>query len=67
MDTDPKQEKRKNNVKKKQVEEDNKKHKADVAEKQHVAREVRATKWSPQKVHRQRLKVSMGTDTFCRA
>ena len=61
------QAKRKNDAKKKQAEEDEKQRKAIVAEKRRVAREVRAVKWSPQKVHRQRLTGSMGTDTSCRA
>ncbi len=53
LDTDPKQAKRKNDAKKKQAEEDKRKRKVDVAEKWRIAREVRATKQSPQKVRRQ--------------
>ena len=53
-------------MKKKQAEEDEKQRKAAVAEKQRMAREARAVKWSPQKVRRQRLTESMGTDTSCR-
>src|SRR6266481_2171172 len=60
------QAKRKNDMKKKQAEEDEKQHKAAVAEKRHVAREARAAKQSPQKVRRKQLTESTGTDTSCR-
>jgi len=53
-------------MRKKQAEEDEKQRKAAAVEKWRVAREARAAKWSPQKVRRQRLTESTGTDTSCR-